>query len=204
VQNVKGNKSIFQLYSFSVGCTYQFSAVFYERFIRLIPSVQIMLHAYLIAGVIACALGVKVCIYRENGTNFRTRCAYLLKRKKAAEAAFEKLLRKKEGLCIARALPPGREYDNTLLLDENGISAHDLEKILHHINRFIRPGNKVILLDCLEHLISENGFDETVKFLHSLKDQVVLHQAILLTTMDLDALSRREQSYVRREMDKLM
>ncbi|MGD2072497.1 MAG: DUF835 domain-containing protein [Candidatus Thorarchaeota archaeon] len=163
-----------------------------------------MLHAYLIVGVIACALGVKVCIYRENGTHFRTRCAYLLKRKKAAVAAFEKVLTKKEGLCIARALPPGKQYDNTLLLDENGISAHELEKILHYINRFIQSGDKVILLDCMEYLISENGFEETAKFLHSLKDQIVLHRAILLTTLDLDILTRREQSYVKREMDRLM
>ncbi|MBU7031116.1 MAG: DUF835 domain-containing protein, partial [Theionarchaea archaeon] len=162
-----------------------------------------MLHAYLIAGVIACALGVKV-IHRENGTNFRTRCAYLLKRKKAAIAAFEKLLTMKEGLCITRALPPDKRYHNILLLDENGISAHDLERVLHHIIGFIKSGDRVVLLECMEYLISENGFEETVKFLHSLKDQVILHQAILLTTLDLNTLSRREQGYVKREMDKLM
>jgi hypothetical protein len=162
-----------------------------------------MLHAYLVAGVIACALGVKV-IYRENGTNFRTRCAYLLKKKKTAVVAFEKLLTTREGLYVARALPPDKQYSNILLLDENGVSAHDLEKVLHHIIGFIKSGNRVVLLDCMEYLLSENGFEETVKFLHSLKDQIVLHQAILLTTLNLDTLSRREQSYVKREMDKLM
>lgn len=162
-----------------------------------------MLHAYLIAGVIACALGVKA-LYRRNGKEFRTRCTYLLRKKKTAFEAFEKLASRYEGLCVTRALPNGEEYENTLLLDENGISAHDLEKLLHFISGFIKPGNRVVLLDCMDHFIRENNFEEAVKFLHSLKDQVALNQAILLTTLDLSVLSKREQCLIKQEMDEFM
>ncbi|MBU7023860.1 MAG: DUF835 domain-containing protein [Theionarchaea archaeon] len=162
-----------------------------------------MLHAFLIGGVVACVLGVKV-FYRENGSTFRMRCAYLLRKKKAAYDAFERLTSGNEGLCVCRALPSGKEYENTLILDENGISSHDLEKLLHFINGFIKPGNRVVLLDCLDYFIEENNFEEAVKFLHSLKDQVALNQSMLLTTLDLGAYSRREQSFIKREMDKVI
>ena len=163
---------------------------------------MIMLHAFLIAGVIACALGVKT-LYR-NGNTFRTRCTYLLRKKKAAFSAFEKLTSGYEGLYVTRALPNGKEYKNTLILDENGISAHDLEKLLHFIKDFIKPGKRVVLMDCLDYFIQENNFEEAMKFLHSLKDQVVLNRGILLTTLDLGALNKREQSFVKQEMDALI
>ncbi|MBU7038177.1 MAG: DUF835 domain-containing protein [Theionarchaea archaeon] len=162
-----------------------------------------MLHAFLIGGVVACALGVKV-LYRENGSTFRMRCAYLLRKKKAAYDAFERLLSGHEGLCVCRALPSGKEFENTLILDENGISSRDLEKLLHFINEFIKPGNRVVLLDCLDYFISENDFEEAVKFLHSLRDQVALSQSMLLTTLDLGRYPKREQSFIKREMDKII
>lgn len=162
-----------------------------------------MLHAYLIAGVIACALGVRI-VRRGNGKNFRTTCTYLLKKRKTAFEAFEKLTSKYEGLCVSRALPEGKEYENTLLLDENGISAHDLEKLFYFIKDFIRPGKRVVLLDCMDYFIKENNFEEAVKFLHSLKDQVVLNESILLTTLNLRGLSKQQQSFIKQEMDELM
>ncbi len=162
-----------------------------------------MLHAYLIAGVVACALGVRA-IYNLNGKYFRTKCAYLLRSRKAAFDAFEKLTSGYEGLCVSRALPNGKKYKNTLILDENGISAHDLEKLLHFITNFIKPGEKVVLLDCLDYFIEENNFENAIKFLHSLGDQVALNDAILLTTLDLSSLSKREQSFVKGEMDKVI
>jgi hypothetical protein len=161
-----------------------------------------MLHALLIAGVVACALGVKA-LYKETGSQFRTRCAYLLRKKKAAFEAFEKLTSGYEGLCVCRALPNGKEYTNTLILDENGISSHDLEKLLCFISSFIKPGKRVVLLDCLDYFFKENDFEEAIKFLHSLNDQIILNHSILLTTLDLKAFSKREQSFIRKEMDKV-
>lgn len=163
-----------------------------------------MLHAHLIVGVSACALvGVKT-IFKQNGNHFRIKCAYLLRKRKAAFDVFERLTSGYEGLCVSRALPHGKEYQNTLLLDANGITAQDVEKLLHFINNFIKPGNRVVLLDCLDFFIKENGFEEGVKFLHSLKDQIVLNDSILLTTLDLDALPKREQCYIKQEMDDFM
>lgn len=176
---------------------------FSEIFIKAVIKFKIMLHAYLIAGVAACALGVKV-IYNLSGKYFRTRCAYLLRSKKAAFNAFETLTSRYEGLCVCRALPNGKKYKNTLILDENGIAANDLEKLLHYINGFIRSGKKVVLLDCMDYFIRENDFEEAVRFLHSLKDQIALNESILLTTFDLKALSKREQCFIKQEMDKIM
>jgi hypothetical protein len=162
-----------------------------------------MLHAYLIAGAIACALGVKALL-RNNGKKFRIKCAYLLRKRKAAYNAFEVLTSRREGLCVCRALPNGKEYQNTLILDENGITSHDLEKLLHYINNFIKAKNRVVLLDCMDHFIKENSFEEAVKFLHSLKDQIILNDSILLTTLELNACSRIEKSFVEQEMDKII
>jgi len=139
-----------------------------------------------------------------SGKYFRTRCAYLLRSKKAAFNAFETLTSRYEGLCVCRALPNGKKYKNTLILDENGIAANDLEKLLHYINGFIRSGKKVVLLDCMDYFIRENDFEEAVRFLHSLKDQIALNESILLTTFDLKALSKREQCFIKQEMDKIM
>lgn len=164
---------------------------------------MMMLHALLIAGVIACALGVNI-VRRGNGNNFRTRCTYLLKKRKTAFNAFEKLTSRYEGLCVSRAIPNGKTYKNTLLLDENGISAHDLEKLFYFIKDFIKPGNRVVLLDCMDYFIKENDFEEAAKFLHSVKDQVVLNEAILLTTLDLRKLSKQQQSFIKQGMDELM
>ncbi|MGD2249887.1 MAG: DUF835 domain-containing protein [Candidatus Methanofastidiosia archaeon] len=162
-----------------------------------------MLHAYLIAGAMACALGVKVILLKK-GIEFRTQCAYLLKKRKAAFNAFENLISKYEGLCVCRALPNGKRYQNTLILDENGISSHDLGKLLHFINSFIQPGKRVVLLDCLDYFIKENDFDEAVKFLHSVRDQIALNESILLTTLDLDTVPKRKQCFIRQEMDHIM
>lgn len=161
-----------------------------------------MLHAYLIAGALACALGVKV-ILMEKDIEFRTQCAYLLKERKAAFNAFEDLTSKYEGLCVCRALPNGKRYQNTLILDENGISSHDLEKLLHFINNFIKPGKRVVLLDCMDYFITENNFEEAVKFLHSVRDQIALNESILLTTLDFDAIPKRKRCFIRQEMDHI-
>lgn len=162
-----------------------------------------MLHAYLIAGGFACAL-VGVSLFNHSGNHFRTKCAYLLRKRKAAFEAFERLTTGYEGLCVCQALPPGKNYANTLFLDGNGLSSHDLEKLICFINNFIKPGKRVVLFDGLDYLIKENTFEEGVKFLHLLKDQVVLHEAILLTTLDLDSFSKREQSFIRQTMDELI
>ncbi len=173
-----------------------------ETFIKAVIKFLLMLHAFLIAGVVACALGVRTIF--QNGRTFRTKCAYLLRSRKAAYDAFEKLTSGYEGLCVSRALPNGKKYKNTLILDEKGISAHDLEKLLHFVNNFIKPGKRVVLLDCMDYFIKENNFKEAVQFLHSLRDQVALNDAILLTTLDLGALSKREQCFLKREMDRVM
>lgn len=174
-----------------------------EIFIRVAVTVNTMLHAYLVVGVMACVLGVKT-LFGKNKKHFRTRCAYLLRKRKAAYSAFEKLISEGEGLCVTQVLPSGKRYPNTLVLGENGISAHDLQKLLHFINNFVKPGRRVVLLDCMDYFIRENDFDEAVKFLHSLKDQIVLSESILLTTLDLHSISKREQSFIKREMDTII
>lgn len=83
---------------------------------------------------------------------------------------------------------------------ENSITPSDLPKMNHIIRNFTEKSEEtVILLDGLEYLITQIGFDVVVKYLQELKDLVVLNNSRLIIPLHRDTLSDREYSVLEKE-----
>ncbi|MFQ5891356.1 MAG: DUF835 domain-containing protein, partial [Candidatus Methanofastidiosia archaeon] len=63
--------------------------------------------------------------------------------------------------------------------------------------------NSIIILDGLEYLITYNGFYRTLKFLHILRDLVVIESSNLLVSLNPEVLSQRELVLIKRELKVL-
>lgn len=85
------------------------------------------------------------------------------------------------------------EIDNTLNPD-------DLPKLNYIINDFTRRCEEsVILLDGVEYLITQIGFETVIKYLHQLKDIVVKNRSRLIIPFHKDTISRSEFSILEKE-----
>lgn len=87
---------------------------------------------------------------------------------------------------------------------DNAIDPNDLSKLIFIIEAFTKKSeHSVILLDGLEYLITQTDFEGVSKFLHELKDMIVLNNALLLIPLHKEALSVREYSVVERDLTVL-
>ena len=83
---------------------------------------------------------------------------------------------------------------------ENAISPDDLPKLNYIIEDFTKKSEEsVILLDGVEYLVTQMGFDTVLKFLQELKDLVVIDNSRLIISLHKDALSEKEYSILERE-----
>ena len=83
---------------------------------------------------------------------------------------------------------------------ENSLSPDDLSKLSFVVEDFTRKSEEsVILLDGIEYLIAQNGFETMLKYLHELKDIVVSGNSRLIIPLHKDTLSREEYSALERE-----
>ncbi|MBU7010626.1 MAG: PAS domain S-box protein [Theionarchaea archaeon] len=84
---------------------------------------------------------------------------------------------------------------------DNAIDPNDLSKLIFIIEDFTKKSeHSVVLLDGLEYLITQTDFEGVSKFLHELKDMIVLNNALLLVPLHKDALSVREYSVLERDL----
>ncbi|WP_457741909.1 DUF835 domain-containing protein [Thermococcus sp.] len=63
--------------------------------------------------------------------------------------------------------------------------------------------DKVILIDCIEYLILENGPESVLKFVASLRDLATLHRGILLVSIDWEALDEKMFSMFTSELNPI-
>jgi len=142
--------------------------------------------------------------------------SYVLKTKDAKKAydTYIRLTkdRVQKGMVISRVFPErlSQKYtlDNTTFLwlsyekTENSIDPSDLDKLEFLIHEFVssRKG-AVILLDGVEYLILQNSFENTLKFLQSLNDQIILNGAALVMPLDPASLEKKELSLLERELE---
>lgn len=142
--------------------------------------------------------------------------SYVLKTKDAKKAydTYIRLTgnRLQKGMVISRVFPErlSQKYplDNTTFLwlsyekTENSIDPSDLDKLEFLIHEFVssRKG-AVILLDGVEYLILQNSFENTLKFLQSLNDQIILNGAALVMPLDPASLDTKELSLLERELE---
>ncbi len=80
------------------------------------------------------------------------------------------------------------------------VDPNDLSKLMYMLEDFTKKSaESVILLDGLEYLITQNSFEAMLKYLHDLKDMVVLNSSLLIIPLHKEALSTREFSILERD-----
>ncbi len=118
-----------------------------------------------------------------------------------------------QGLCFAMDLPEGLRQRYLLQttpvfwISKHGkgsINPANLEIMAGMINEFfMKSKNPVVLLDGIEYLIVTNGFIPVLKFLHDLREGVILHDAILILPLDPATLDEKELALIERNMHPL-
>lgn len=71
------------------------------------------------------------------------------------------------------------------------------------VKRHIEKGHSLVVLDCFEYLVLENGFERAIKFLLSLKDYVTKYGGTLIVATSPPAYKEREWKILSRELDRL-
>ncbi|WP_367884763.1 DUF835 domain-containing protein [Thermococcus sp. JCM 11816] len=85
---------------------------------------------------------------------------------------------------------------------ENTIDPLRLPAILH---KLVESADRdtVVIVDGLEYLILENGFNSVIKFLTTLKDNLLLKGATLIVVADPKALEPSQMAILRREFREI-
>ncbi len=119
----------------------------------------------------------------------------------------------KEGLCISREFPDKvqKRYDlscDMIWLSDiggrNTIRPRDLERLSLTMEQFIAEKKGTIMLDGVEYLITNNNFNTVLRLIQSIKDQVAVHQAILLIPISPTALNSQQMNILKREVGNVI
>ena len=118
------------------------------------------------------------------------------------------------GLCVTRQHPDDLKKEHslgdaqiywlTMSNAENGISATNMERLNKIIAEFTaQHGNSIVLLDGLEFLIVHNDFSKVLKFVHYVRDTVIMNKSRMLIPVDVDTLEKRDAELLARELEPL-
>lgn len=87
---------------------------------------------------------------------------------------------------------------------ENAVDPTNLPRLTYIITQFIKQvPESFILLVGVEYLIVHNGFSRVLKFLHTINDRVMTHNARFLVVIDPKTLDPKEVSLLERELHPL-
>lgn len=116
-----------------------------------------------------------------------------------------------QGLCLTMDSPEEARQKHLLQttpifwISKHGndcISPSNLEIMAGMIDGFLRKSkNPVVLLDGLEYLITTNGFIPVLRFLHDIREWVILNRAIFILPVSTAALEEKELSLIERNME---
>lgn len=118
------------------------------------------------------------------------------------------------GLCITRYHPDElkKDFDSkstktywlTLSTGDSCISPTNIEKLFKTISDFTwEYKGSIVLLDGIEYLVVHNDFPRILKFVHHLRDAIVLNKARLVMPVDGDALDKQNLELLMRELNIL-
>jgi hypothetical protein len=152
--------------------------------------------------------------------NFENGFSYLIEENRPNYCfnIFSELLSTNEdGLCICRTNPAiiRRKYefseDITMLWLTDRESSKEstispsLESMIYVAEEFIDKNNKaVILLDGIEYLISNNGFNPVLRFIRRLIDKISETSSILLIGVGSKAMNEQELNLLERELNPVV
>ena len=118
------------------------------------------------------------------------------------------------GLCVSREFPEKLEkkhrLENCRVLwlssvgDEKAVKPNDLEKIAMHIREFFDGTPGIALMDCIEYLVSNNGFLPVVRLIQQLRDMAAKTGSILLVSLDPATLSQSDLGVFQKEVDRVI
>ncbi len=127
----------------------------------------------------------------------------------------DQLSLKKPGLIISRHHPDSvrKKYNlaktpiiwlNRGKTDEKKLYYQpNLELLAHMIKQFVKDSkttgsSSILLIDGLEYLVIYNEFKKTLQFLELLNEIIMLHEGILLISLDKDIFDRKEFAFILR------
>ena len=142
------------------------------------------------------------------------RRSYLVEERKPAHAfrIFSEAVRYgSNGLCITPLHPDDAKREYGLggatvmwLSKHEGISPASLGILRDTIEGFIEKAeNTIVILDGLEYLITTNGFDLTLKFLHDLSESITLNRSKLIVPVSPPTLGTKELALLERHMEPI-
>ena len=85
---------------------------------------------------------------------------------------------------------------------ENAVRPTELAPLLHKVLSSAE-GNTFIIVDGLEYLILNNGFEPVMKFLMNLKDNLLMRNAGMVVIVDPKTLDDRQINLLMREFERL-
>jgi len=143
--------------------------------------------------------------------------SYLVKNsvEKAFEVFADNVLGGLEGLCITREFPPkvrrkyGLEKTPIVWLTsqraEGEATVHSLQDLSILIANFLEKAKRaVVLLDGLEYLITNHGFEISIRFLQTSRSRFQQKDGILIAPLLEKAVDAREVALIEREMKPLI
>ena len=120
----------------------------------------------------------------------------------------------KKGLCVTRVYPQkirekyGLADLPVLWLSnvgkEDAVRPKDLEKLSLAIERFLTREKGVLLIDGIEYLITNNNFITVLRFVQAIRDQVAIHGALLLFSVNPSTLDTHQLTLLEREVDAVI
>ena len=88
--------------------------------------------------------------------------------------------------------------------DEKSVKPTDLDRLLYIVKDFMRfDTDSIILLQRLDYLITENGFNSVLKLIHNLNDVIMSGKCILLVSLDPSTLGRENLALLLQELEDL-
>lgn len=152
-----------------------------------------------------------------DGAALRTSSTYLVEEPQPADVyrAFQDALRAgRRGLCVTRLYPEkirerlGSENLEILWLSnvgrEDSIRPKDLEKLSLTVEQFVAQAHGVVLLDGLEYLVTNNNFLTVLRLVQALRDQVAIHDGVLLLAVNPSSLEAHQLTLLEREVDQVI
>jgi hypothetical protein len=87
---------------------------------------------------------------------------------------------------------------------EDTVRPKDLEKLSLSLEQFISQEKGIVVIDGIEYLITNNNFITVLRLVQALRDQVAMHGAILLFSVNPSALDEHQLHLLEREVDRVV
>ena len=126
----------------------------------------------------------------------------------------EEITQGSQGLCITRDFPNkvrklyGLAQTPVLWLSnaeaEYAVEPVQLGRLYHKIEDFLKKAQSpIVMITGLEYLIVQNNFHSALKFLQLVRDQISIHDSILIASISPSTMGDKDLKLIEREMSPL-